>query len=371
MSLADFLERERETILAEWVAFAATMLPAADSMEMLALRDHAPKILDAISADIRATQSRRAQHAKAQGRATVIDDAPTTAAEVHAVLRARSGFDINQLVAEYRALRASVIRLWTDQAVNEPTAFDDMMRFNEAIDQAIAESVSHFHAEVETARNLLLGMLGHDMRSPLTTVMTTAGYLEMLDAGPEVAAAAGRLARSGHSIKYLLDDLLDFSRTRLGLGLRIAAVDVDLLGAVTDEMEQLRGAHPDRAIELVATGHHDGQFDARRVQQLLRNLVSNALLYGTPSEPVRVMLRGDDDTAVHLVVVNSGRIIEFEAGVEMFDALKRGTDQGDGLGLGLFIVSAITEAPGGDVSYRSDDGTTTFEVRLPRLAPVR
>jgi signal transduction histidine kinase len=105
----------------------------------------------------------------------------------HAALRAQSGFTINQLTAEYRALRASVLHLWTKAC--EPSAIDprDVVRFNEAIDQALAESVAFFSAEIENERNLFLGMLGHDMRSPLQVIQLTSTYLSKLDAGADVA----------------------------------------------------------------------------------------------------------------------------------------------------------------------------------------
>ena len=131
------------------------------------------------------------------GASSKLVDAPETAAETHAVLRAKSGFDINQLVAEYRALRASVLRLWIDACQPDDPGLEDIVRFNEAIDQAIAESIGFFSAQVDQARNLLLGMLGHDMRSPLNTIQMTASYLAALNAGDEVSEAASRLIRSG------------------------------------------------------------------------------------------------------------------------------------------------------------------------------
>ncbi len=365
MRLADYLEQNQETILSEWEAFAATMLPAAADMTALSLRDHAPEILDAIASDLRTPQTAREQVEKSKGQAPVVDDAPETAAQTHAVLRARSGFDVKQLVAEYRALRASVLRLWLDAAPPDPNAFDDMLRFNEAIDQAVAESIAHFQREVEQARNLLLGVLGHDMRSPLNTVLTTASYLAALNAGDTVSSAADKLIRSGASLKSLLDDLVDFSRTRLGLGLKIEPAEIDLAEVLINELDQLRGAHPERTIELTLDGNALGHWDGARVQQLLRNLVSNALQYGTASHPVLVGLRGDT-THVHLAVTNHGRTIDPKTREEMFNPLRRGSDQGDGLGLGLFIVWAITEAHGGDVSVSSEDGETVFTVRLPR-----
>ena len=113
MRLHDFILRDMESILVEWEAFAATLFPAAASMTPLALRDHAKQILEAVATDLSTPQTKQAQVDKSLGRAPKLMEAPETAAQTHAVLRARSGFDINQLAAEYRALRASVQRLWT------------------------------------------------------------------------------------------------------------------------------------------------------------------------------------------------------------------------------------------------------------------
>ena len=147
MRLADFIVNRMEAILAEWEAFATTLLPGAGSMTSLALRDHAQSILEAVAKDLTTPQTREAQSEKSKGRVPEVLGAEETAAKTHGLLRATSGFDINQLVAEYRALRASVLRLWIDTTLEAPEV-DDVIRFNEAIDQAIAESVSHFHAKV-------------------------------------------------------------------------------------------------------------------------------------------------------------------------------------------------------------------------------
>lgn len=370
MRLADFIMQNMEAILAEWEAFGTTLLPAASGMNSLALRDHAPHILKAVAKDLNAPQTREAQSEKSKGRAPKVEGAPETAAQTHAVLRARGGFDINQLVAEYRALRASVLRLWMDNSALDKSGIDDMIRFNEAIDQAVAESVGHFHAQVERARNLLLGMLGHDMRSPLSTILATSSYLAALNAGEQVSDAAARLIRSGESMRALLDDLVDFNRTKLGLGITVVPSEVDLAVPVADELEQLRGAHPHRRIELAVTGDCRGRWDGLRLQQSLRNLVSNAIKYGAPDAPVRVALRGEE-ADIRLEVTNSGPPIDPSALSDIFDPLKRGVARGDrddrgSLGLGLFIVREIARAHGGEVEVRSGGGETTFAVRLPR-----
>lgn len=372
MRLTDFILQNMETILEEWEAFAATMLPAAAGMTSLALRDDAKPILEAVAKDMSSAQTREAQAEKSKGLAAKLTGAAETAAQVHAIMRARSGFDINQLVAEYRALRASVLRLWMD--AHEPDARtnpEDIIRFNEGIDQAIAESIDFFTAQVDLARNLLLGMLGHDMRSPLNTIVMTAQYLAALNAGAEVSDAARRLIRSGGSITALLDDLINFNRTRLGLGIKTELADVDLAAAFADEVEQLRGAHPNRQVELEVVGDTRGLWDRMRLQQLLRNLVVNAIDYGSPDTPIHVRLSGDQNE-ITLEVKNRGPVIEEANLDQIFDPLKRGLGQGNlhdggsGLGLGLFIVREIGRAHGGEVTVRSNEEETVFAVRLPR-----
>jgi signal transduction histidine kinase len=371
MRLAEFIPRNMEAILVEWEAFATTLHPAATSMTSLALRDHAQQILEAVAADLSAPQTRQAQADKSQGRAPKLAGAPETAAETHAVLRAKSGFDINQLAAEYRALRASVLRLWMDACQPDGPSLDDVIRFNEAIDQAVAESISFFSAQVERARNLLLGMLGHDLRSPLNTIQMTASYLAALNAGDEVSVAASRLIRSGASMKALLDDLVDFNRTKLGLGITVSPADANLAALFADELEQLRGAHPSCQLELEVVGDTQGRWDGPRLQQALRNLVTNAIKYGLAGAPVRVALTGEE-AEVRFEVTNRGPAIEQSALDQIFDPLRRGPAQGDdrnadrGLGLGLYIVREVTRAHGGQVGVRSSGGETVFAVRLPR-----
>jgi signal transduction histidine kinase len=371
MRLADFILAEMETILVEWESFAATLLPAAADMDSLALRDDAKPMLEAIAKDISTPQTKEDQAEKSKGRAPKLTGAAKTSAQAHAVLRAASGFDINQLAAEYRALRASVLRLWTDAYEPNDTNLEDVIRFDEAIDQAIGESIGYFSAQVDQARDLLLGMLGHDMRSPLNSIVMTAQYLEKLNAGPEVSVAATRLKRSGSSIKALLDDLVSFNRTRLGLGIKIESADVDLAAVFADELELLRGAHPSRQIELEIVGDPRGLWDRVRLQQLLRNLVVNAIIHGAADTPIHVVLTGDEGD-VTIEVKNSGPAIENEMLKQIFDPLKRGLDQvnrddgGAGLGLGLFIVREIARAHGGEATVRSDKEKTVFAVHLPQ-----
>ena len=179
----------------------------------------------------------------------------------------------------------------------------------------------------------------------------TAKYLGALNAGATVSEASSRLIRSGASIRALLDDLIDFNRTTLGLGIKIDLADVDLAALFRDELEQLPGAHPSRKIELEVAGDTRGHWDGVGLQQLLRNLVVNAIIHGAADTPIHVVLTGDE-ADVSIEVKNSGPAIEKEMLKQIFDPLKRGLGQGNrddsgaGLGLGLYIVREIAKAHG-------------------------
>jgi signal transduction histidine kinase len=373
MRLAEFIKRDMEAILNEWETFAAAQLPAAADMDSLALRDHAEQLLRAIVKDIGSPQNDEEREQKSKGRAAKPLVARNTEAQTHALLRAQSGFTISQLAAEYRALRASVLHLWT--TASKPSAIDprDVYRFNEAIDQAVAESVAFFSAQLENERNLFLGMLGHDMRSPLQVIQLTATHLSKLDVGTDVATCAARLSKSARSLKALLDDLLDFNRSKLGLGITISPAAVDLAGAFSAELEQLRVANPGRRIELQVSGDVSGVWDINRLNQLLGNLVVNALKYGASSSPVKIVLNGLAGQVI-FSVHNLGPKIEQTALAQIFEPLKRGlehppvTDSDGSMGLGLYIAREIAIAHHGDISAESDENETVFMVRLPRLS---
>jgi signal transduction histidine kinase len=373
MRLADFIQRDLEAILIQWEAFAATLLPAAADMDSQALRDHAEQILRAVCKDLETSQNDEQRELKSKGLAAGPIDARNTAAETHALLRARGGFDVNQMTSEYRALRASVLHLWAKACEPSDIFVPDMLRFNEAIDQAVGESVAFFNAQIEKERNLLLGMLGHDMRGPLQVIQLTARYLSKANAATDVLTAAARLLKSSASLKVLLDDLLDFNRTKLGLGITISPVPVDLVEAFSAEIEQLRVAHPGRSIGLEANGDVSGVWDSNRLNQLLGNLVVNAIKYGAFSSPVRIVLEGLP-AEVRFAVHNHGPKIEQSMLAQMFEPLKRGSDNqfvsgSEGsFGLGLYIAREIAMAHHGDISAKSDENETVFTVRLPRLS---
>ncbi len=360
-----------EEILSEWEAFAATLLPAAIDMNSDSLRHHAEQILRAVCKDLDTSQSEEQRELKSKGLGAALSGARSTAAETHALLRAKGGFSVNQMTSEYRALRASVLHLWGQACEPTDLVVPDLIRFNEAIDQAVAESVAFFNAQIERERNLLLGMLGHDMRSPLQVIQLTAQYLLNVSATTDVASAARRLLKSSANLKALLDDLLDFNRTKLGLGISISPALVDLAPAFSAELDLLRTAHPGRLIELHVNGDVTGTWDINRLNQLLGNLVVNAIKYGAADSPVRISLLGSPNE-VSFAVRNYGPKIEHSMIGQIFEPLRRGEDtefvagSEGSLGLGLYIAREIAVAHHGNIDTRSDDNETVFTVHLPR-----
>jgi signal transduction histidine kinase len=357
MRLADFIEANTPAILAEWESFASSLLPAAAGMDAAALRDHAEQILQAVAADLRRPQTLLEQSAKSMGLAAVLPGAPETAAQTHALLRATGGFSIRQLVAEYRALRASVLRLWAEAGAYGPQAMEDAGRFNEAMDQAVAESVDCFTSEVDRWRAIFLGVLGHDLRGPLNAVLLTSRVISALGAGTPVSQQTEKVIRSGERMKQLLDDLLDYNRTSLDIGLRVAPKPVDLATVCREEVQLLRAALPASTIELATAGATQGSWDGSRLKQVVSNLVVNAARYGGPGGIIRVELHGGD-VEVRLSVENTGPGIPKELQGSLFEPLRRHAgldphDEGASLGLGLFIVRQVALAHGGNVGVES------------------
>ena len=366
--LADFIERNAETVIEHAMTFAKSV-DVGTPLDDVALRDHLPDIVEAIVRDLRTPQSRAEEIEKSEGRALSPPGHPRTAAGTHALFRAHSGFSISHLVSEYRALRASVLRLWAEAPEAAHATAEEVTRFNEAIDEAIAESVSHYANEVERWRNIFLGVLGHDLRSPLSAIVMTSELIARMAVDAPIATAAQRLIRSGERMRELLDKLLVYNRAQMGIGFEVDRTEVDLVEQCRSEVDLLQAAMPELHIAFHADGPVRGKFDANRIREALSNLVVNASKYGTHGGDIRVELR-DRGNGAELVVVNVGEQISRETLDLMFEPLRRGgVAQGEAervsLGLGLFIVNQIAAAHGGSIRADSEGGSTTFTMVLP------
>jgi signal transduction histidine kinase len=278
------------------------------------------------------------------------------------------------MVSEFRALRASVVRLWTKQLREVGvTQIAELTRFHEAIDQLIAESVTRYSEEIKQSKDRFLAILGHDLRSPLSAIITSSAFLletgALKDSSLELVRA---IASSAGRMNQMVKDLLDFARTRFGDRIPIVREETDLKTVVEEVVSEVAASSPHSSLEIEINGDLRGRWDANRLAQVLTNLVTNAVEHGAPNAPIEVSARGEPRDVV-LSVHSSGPPIPQSDLRQIFDAAKSGSQDGDGLGdgrhlgLGLYIVDKIVAAHGGSVDVRSStEKGTTFTVHLPR-----
>ena len=368
LPLSAFIHQHMDEIVAEWDAFARTLLPAAATMSSFALRNHAKPILEAIAQEI------QRDPAVAQAPAALLE---MTAATAHGALRHLSGFNLLQLGSEFGALRASVVKLWRSHLSKEHHgALDDLARFNQSVDQALAESIASYADELGRSRDTFLAILGHDLRSPLTAVSMSGHYLSrtgMLAGKPELLAVA-RIQRAAQKMDGMVKDLLEYTRTRLGRGIPIARATCDIGRLCEAAIEEMRSGHPGRAFRLSASGELSGAFDGARLEQVFGNLLNNAVQHGAADSPVILEAEGGRE-AVSVRVKNYGPAIPADALQVMFNPLVQVPAQAPGaeeprstsLGLGLFIARHIVLGHGGTLEVESSDADgTIFTARLPR-----
>ncbi|MHC8304847.1 sensor histidine kinase [Pseudomonas sp. PB3P13] len=374
MRLAEFIIQNMEPILQQWEDFAKTLTPAAEGMDTLALRDHAEDMLRTIAADLQMPQSHAARILKSHGNAPRSDGIASS--ETHADLRHASGFTIGQMIAEYRALRTSVLALWLPpNHVSKDNEVHDVIRFNEAIDQALAESVVTYTTAVDSARNVFLGVLGHDLRSPLGAIALSAEVLLRAgDLPPKPTKNVSRIYTSVKRSIKIVGDLLDFTRTQLGSGIPVRIELEDLAQTCRGMVEEARAYHPDRQINLESEYTLHWRFDKSRMEQVITNLIGNAIQHGATETPVTVTLKAEAGYAM-VTVHNAGTPIEESDRAALFNPLIRQLPNGDveygpeaGLGLGLYIASSIVNAHHGHIDVYSEAETgTTFTVKLPLI----
>jgi signal transduction histidine kinase len=374
MGLAAYLRSNEDAIVAEWEAFAQTYLPSAAHMDRSALRDHVIGLLRFIANDLETSETERERSAKAKGQGPKEGGAHDSAAETHANLRFTGGFDTVQMMAEFRALRASVIKLWRADWANTETGdiLPDLLRFNEAIDQVMAESLSRFTDKVNRSGSLFIGTLVHDFRGPLAAVRDSAQALVMrgkLD--DEQVKLVSQIETGTSRIGRLVSNLIDAVRIRLDKGMPIAPAPMDMGTAVEEAAKEVQAAHAGRKISIETSGDLEGEWDRARVGQVLSNLIGNAVLHGLKTSAIAVAARGAGREVI-LSVHNEGAIPP-DAVATVFDPPPRGEDENQiqsekaRLDLGLLITKEIVTAHGGKIGVTSsEEEGTVFTVHLPR-----
>ena len=402
--LADFILANVEPILVEWEDFARDIWPKGASAAPEELRDEAGDILRATAIDMQSDQTSLERAEKSKGQSD--DDTPgndlTRASASHGRGRVVSGFELWALVAEYRALRASVLRLWREsQPASNLCDLDDVTRFNESMDQSLTHAVRSFGELVERdrealltaeqaarreaeaanqAKDLFLATLSHEMRTPLNAIVGWLNILHHEDAETRHFQEGLKvIERNTRAQVQLIDDLLDVSRIVSGK-LRVDIQPCELADVVTAGLNATRTASDARDITLdvhldpLATG---ASCDSVRIQQVVWNLVSNAIKFTPRGGHVYVSL-SRDESSYQIRVSDTGQGILPDVLPYVFERFRQADSsmrrRFAGLGLGLSIVKYIVEAHGGTVEATSpgEGKGSTFIVRLPvRAVRVR
>lgn len=375
MRLADFIIENLEPILQAWEDFARTIQTPGADLNRIDLRDHAEQMLRAIAQDLRSAQTAQEQIDKAQGLAPQDED--QSPAETHAVTRLMAGFSIDQMVSEYRALRTSVLSQWLQQVKHgTPLDIDDMNRFHEAIDQALTESIASYSRAVEASRNVFLGILGHDLRTPLGAILLGADMLRRSEeVGKRGNKVAGQIYTSVQRASQIVGDLLDLTRCQMGPGIPVKRVDIDLAPICERIVEEMRSFHPHAQLKYETTAPALGTFDGARMEQVFSNIIGNAVQHGDARLPITVRLAVSDGSLV-FTVHNQGEPIPEDVLPFIFNPMGRFSQRSviehgpaEGLGLGLFIASEIVAAHEGSIEVAStSQWGTEFRVMVPLVA---
>ena len=241
--------------------------------------------------------------------------------------------------------------------------FYDITERKRAEDE-VADSL-HFERQLAEFREMFIGILGHDLRSPLNSIGMAAGmllrrgYLNVQD-----AETTARIVSSGQRMARMITQVLDLTRARLGGGLPIEPQPTDLGEICRNVVEEF-----DAPTELEVLGDVKGTWDPDRLTEVLSNLVRNAIEHAAPQTIVLVKARADGAMVV-VDIQNQGEPIPADILPFIFEPFRRAKPEEKSktgnLGLGLYIAHQSVLAHGGTLDARSADGTTTFVMRLPR-----
>ncbi len=374
MSLSDFIEANLDELVEDWAEFAGHLMRDGLPLTPRELQNSARHMLQRLAVDMRTHQTSAEQEAKSRGENGGGAADVTAVAHEHADDRLSQGFALNDLVAEFRALRATVLRRWQRTSTDQSTAFAEMVRFNEVMDHALAESIRQYALRVTKTRDRFAGILAHDLRSPLGAIANSSELL-MRDENLSSASikAVANIQRSATRMRRMVDDLLDFTRTRLGDTLPVDIASQDAGRVCSNACEEVHASYPQANIGMSFEGDLSGHWDADRLSQLIVNLLVNAIQHGSGS--VRLFAR-DEGENISIDVENEGNGIPRHMLANIFDPLtrtyslpeQRGTAAG--IGLGLYICKCIAQAHRGSIGVTSLNTITKFTVVLPRVPKV-
>ena len=374
MRLSGFIRANIVPIAEEWERFARDTLPFGPDMGGPALRSHMVLILDFVIANLTSAQSAAGTNETSCDTGAVTSLIP--AAEAHASLRYESGFNIDQIVSEYSALRAGIVGVWkASRTTLTMEDVDDLLCFNKAVDHALKDAITGYSRKVESSQTLFLGILGHDLRNPLGAISMSAEMMTRFGGlSTRQTLLSTQILESAGRAQELIENMLDATRARLGSGLPIARQPMDMGLLARQLVDEMRAMHPSRKFEIEVSGDVTGLWDKARIGQALSNLIGNAIQYSFQSSPIKIDVAGTAPE-VALSVHNYGVPISVNSLGYIFSALTSGQQPNAGqdrpnsanLGLGLFISKEIVAAHDGEIQVSSSekDGTV-FRMSFPR-----
>jgi len=341
------------------------------------LQDHLRELLDTVGRDLEVSGPANGSPAKRNDEGGANHHVEVVA-EKHGARRAEQGVTVNQIVSEFPILRSCVARMWLrSHPAGTLADLESLIRFDEAIDRALTKSLVEFMGRLDKSRATFLGILGHDLRDPLATIIAGGKLLleEKLDDSMR-RDVSERIVATGERMHHLVGDLLDAAQARRDGQMPITRREADLGQAVRHVADEFATSHPDRRVTLSVSGDPRGLWDERRVSQAVANLVTNALRFGRADKPIDIAISADDE--VTIAVHNEGPAIPKERRAALFeplsgaDARERDGRDSEHLGLGLYIAKAIARGHGGRIEVDSAaDRGTTFTIHLPRESSAR
>jgi signal transduction histidine kinase len=287
--------------------------------------------------------------------------------------RYAAGLTVADVVCELGLLWPSVLFLTRNLA--QEASLDELERFTGALHNMLARSVQSYLDRMSAAGDMFLAILGHEIRNPLQAV-AVAGKLLAVPSLPDPirVETAARVSRATNLMESLVSDLIDFTRSRLGVRARVERSACDLREACQEALELAQMSAPERVFKHQFVGNLQLQADRARVRQVISNLLNNAVQHGEEATPISLIALGTEES-IMLTVSNFGRPIPEEAARLIFEPLVQvPISSADptkrfkhSLGLGLYIAREIVRGHDGTITvHSSPTAGTTFTVRLPR-----
>jgi sigma-B regulation protein RsbU (phosphoserine phosphatase) len=230
----------------------------------------------------------------------------------------------------------------------------------------IAESKLITEQQNAILREQFIAVLGHDLRNPLGGIMSAAQMLARTETGKNEERLVRILQNSAKRMQEMIENIMDLARGRLGDGITVTPVTVNLDELLTQVSDELKIAWPERTIETFFEINQTIACDPSRIAQLTSNLLANALTHGSPETPVQLKVIANE-AFWEISITNQGKPIPKEKISDLFHPFHREDSHAsqNGLGLGLFIASEIAKAHNGIINVASDEAETCFTLRVP------